>query len=99
MKLTGKALEDFTQWNSNKQFDMMLPFEYPTYLNALIIEWFDSVGIYIHIQPTELGDSLEFKAKVNEEDVCFGYGFLFFETRQQATEQAIIKANDIYNER
>ena len=46
MILTGKAKEDFIKWNGDKDFEMMLPFEYPTYLNALIIEWFDSIGIW-----------------------------------------------------
>lgn len=96
MILTGKALEDFTQWNSNKQFDMMLPFEYPTYLNALIIEWLDSVGVYIEIF-NEFGDFGMSIHRGSYKNPIESIGH--WKTRQEATEQAIIKANDIYNER
>lgn len=63
----------------------------------LIIEWFDSVGIYINIEyyhkrwylylipKTGIGNYL---IDMNE-----------FYSRQEATKQAIIKANEIYNEK
>lgn len=90
MILTGKAKEDFTKWNGDRQFDMMLPFEYPVYLNALIIEWFDSVGIYVNA----IGYNKHYF-----QPYCNRLLHEKYETRQEATIQAIIKANEIYNER
>ena len=50
MILTGKAKEDFIKTkigNEINLFESMLPI----YSNALIVEWFDSVGIYINTPP------------------------------------------------
>lgn len=100
MILTGRALEDFTKWNGDRQFDMMLPFEYPIYLNALIIEWFDSIGIYISINYVSFYDELRndkgFEAYVTNNGLSVKFRSL--KNRKAAAKQAIIKANDIYNE-
>lgn len=56
--------------------------------NALIIEFFDSVGIYI-----EVATEGEWDAYVNKEWVK-----TYCTDRAQATNEAIIKANDLYNE-
>ena len=59
-------------------------------LNALIIEWFDSVGIYITSDYFELNKG--FYSEILESN---------FEitkpTRQEALAEAIKKANEIYN--
>ena len=86
MLLTGKALKDFTDKHPTISF-MPLICEY-----ALIIEWFDSVGIYIGIQTEEIYEHTAFNACINESNLN-----QTFNSRQEATRQAIIKANDIYN--
>lgn len=70
-------------------------------INALIIEFFDSVGIYIEIQKQTRnyeGENivyfLSFIEEENIKDVNNDYLFL---TRQESTEEAIKKANEIYN--
>lgn len=62
--------------------------------NALIIEFFDSVGIYIEIHYSKrLGD--KFYCIINE---SINYNLTSYQdSRQEATIQAIKKANDLYN--
>lgn len=94
MKLTGKAKEDFNKWlieqypivrNINITEDKL----FVSLGKALIIEWFDSVGIYISINY----DSF------NEEFIYLidGYHLGSEETRTQATNSVIKIANDNYN--
>ncbi|QES93138.1 hypothetical protein F0358_10675 [Empedobacter brevis] len=88
MELTGKAKEDFEFWLFNRNH----PEEYynrelisKTCLNALIIEWFDSVDYLENTSLWEYCFEHEYSNKLGT------YKFII--------EQAIIKANDIYNER
>lgn len=92
--LTGKAKEDFLNKHGHKEHEID-----DLYLYALIIEWFDSVGIYI---------SIIVDLNFEDEDLMFFYNnvrynnnyicvTLDFKTRQEATESAITKANEIYN--
>lgn len=128
MILTGKAKEDFYKFltenypiSSNDAEKWFLAL-YDKFKNSLIIEWFDSVGIYIDIET----DFNYIYVKIKEcncdefccnEDNCYedriayftfiikNYNTSFddfystneFETRQEATEKAIIKVNEIYN--
>ena len=64
-------------------------------LNALIIEWFDSVGIYISISADKdlNTKSIDFLSFVG--DSMVGLAF----SRQEALIEAIKKANEIYNEK
>ena len=89
MILNGKAKEDFKEWAyySYVEDSGDLAMMRSTYRNALIIEWFDSVGIYVNITVT-------YGFNWNIE----GLGCSDFNTRKEATEQAIKKANEIYNE-
>lgn len=89
MILTEKALEDFRYKYNMSNFN-----EYSEVLqNALIIEFFDSVGIYIDIR-IEFNDSFVLKTFDSyAEDDYVGN----FSNRQDATIQAIKKANDLYN--
>lgn len=108
MILTGKAKEDFLKWFSNyseKNHSLKGLYDKDIYLdgvelpkeliNALIIEWFDSVGIYINIENLYYQSWWSYKVKIIpntfEEKVMV-------KTRSEATEQAIKKANGIYNE-
>lgn len=112
MALTGKAKEDFEIWYSRTESDMAHNLQKELFYSKAYIErysyyleWLDSVGIYIHIK--RFCQGLEFKewyyiisdtrgVYLNEhlsdcriKDDC----------RQEATKQAILKANEIYNER
>lgn len=96
MILTGKALEHYKIWFDKYYNDYWTYYQSKlTILNALIIEWFDSVGIYINIENLYYQSWWSYKVKIIpnifEEKVMV-------KTRQEATEQAIKKANEIYNE-
>ena len=97
MILTVKAKKDFILW-LNKQpvapYEVMLDDIPKCYLNSLIIEWFDSVGIYVNSSGLTL--SKTFISDVSVNDNC-EYNYDGFRTRKEATEQAIKKANEIYN--
>lgn len=96
MILTGKALEDFKKWkvdNMRLSTIEVLDFKYLSIVsqNAIIIEWFDSVGIHILITDFE-----------GEDYWCELNGLkhsILGKTRQEAITQVIIKANEIYNEK
>lgn len=99
MILTGKAKEDFIQW-SRKEYDKDLFCAFTsmpeTSQNALIIERFDSVGIKIFI--VDCGDEFYFKIKDYTDVICVVTNQKdISKTRSEATEQAIIKANEIIN--
>ena len=89
MILKGKAKEEFIKakiGNEINLFESMLPI----YKNALIIEWFDSVGIYITSDYLELNKGF-FSEILNENFE------IIKPTRQEALTEAIKKANEIYN--
>lgn len=92
MKLTGKAKQDFEQWCEDQLYDRFISQHHlseldETCLNALIIEFFDFIGIYINVLKYEE----KWKIIVNTQ---FKYTF---ESRQEAITEAIIKANELYN--
>ena len=104
--LTGKAEEAFARWlddysqNHHKKEwldndfyldEVYLPDEI---LNALIIEWLDSVGIYTEFEICHY--CIAYTLKDFKSTILYSC-YIGFETRQQATEQAIIKANELYN--
>ena len=71
--------------------------------NALIIEFFDSVGIILHtsydIVDKKWGYEIfnSFLYKKEEDNFNIPMIHNVFKTRQEAIKQAIIKANEIYN--
>ena len=96
MILTGKAKGDFVKWVYSEydyKYEHLKDF-YPLHLlDGLIIEWFDSVGIYVDVNKWSLSfwrSSIYYPYLKS-----LGCGF---STRQEATTEAIIKANEIYNE-
>ena len=99
MILTGKAKKDFNKW-LNSDEDILQGLDLfqlnNTCIYALIIEWFDSVGIYINPRYNEVSEEfmpqIRFKPIRNNDDPK-----PFYKTRQEATEKAIEKANEIYN--
>ena len=89
MILTGKCKEDFIKTkigNEINLFESMLPI----YKNALLIEWFDSVGIIITSDYFELNKG--FYSEILESNFE-----IIKPTRQEALAEAIKKANEIYN--
>lgn len=131
MILTGKALEDFKSFVFSHHGIGYSQLVSDTYLKALIVEFFDSVGYIINI----VDDSFNICNSCDNEDCegnCLEYSDSpccdyympsfetyirvysiqdnvgdykdydvegWFKTRQKATEKAILKANEIYNER
>jgi len=106
MILTDKCKEEFELWfrqkkaNSKFRFWMLIEIE-ESVLNALIIEFFDSFGIYISV---EVYGSPEFKIKyesivsIKSEDWYLQGQFSeIYLTRSEATQSAILKANEIFN--
>jgi len=95
--LTGKCKEDFEKWFEinypYKRYDLQIEL----YLNALIIEFFDSVGIYISVKCSFCSCNIwkYLVHEINFEDIELN--ILNFDSRQQATNEAIKKANLIYN--
>ena len=105
MILTGKAKEDFYKYiniEDYKLFDYVRKkYANEIVLNALIIEWFDSVGIYISINYVDFYDELRnntgFETYVTNKGLSVK--FRSVSSRQEAIKQAIKKANEIYNEK
>lgn len=104
MILTGKCKEDFLKTKIGSEvilFESMLPI----YQHALIIEWFDSVGYYFNTGLSFI-KSKPYKCELYTLDndnilgECYEFKGKFLSIKQlEATKQAIIKANEIYNER
>lgn len=68
-------------------------------LNHLIIEWFDSVGVTVDVMPI-LNNPLKFMPNtfwLEKEFSMTDEEVEYFESRQEATLEAIKKANEIYN--
>ena len=111
MILNGKAKEDFEKWyfenhcSSNIKFEDLLPHhiydvfgwlykQSLTIQNALIIEFFDSIEIIIQIH--NVCDDWWFRVKSKTKTIK-SEKYNEYKNRQQATKQAIKKANDLYN--
>ena len=102
MILTGKCIEEFLKKQDCGEawFDTHYM---PIFQNTLIVEWFDSVGIYISIEcyyDALLGYNRGFEAIVFDESGNTKYDCNpsdCFETRLEAINKAIEKANEIYN--
>lgn len=110
MILTGKAKEDFVKWYYSDIDRIIISVPELCYpkneiiQQALIIEWFDSVGVSIEIGTCPNGFT-------DDDTPIYYYDWKIyatyncceseeeFEIRQEATKQAIIKANQIYNDR
>ena len=105
--LTYKARRDFLEYHYNQVdfteeshedlWRLFLDSTEEIHQLASIIDWFDSVGIHIEtgIYPDDLGN-IEFSGSF--------FGFLggwdddtTYKTRQEATQAAIEKANELYN--
>ena len=103
MILTGKCREDFLNYCKQSESFMMTYAD--IYINALFIDWLDSVGIYISIESVfdnMLGYHRGFQVQIyqdGKQPISIDKDNDVFESRQQATEEAIKQANEIYNSR
>lgn len=94
MKLSGKSLEQFEKWYLTYFTDEDL-WEHNKKLTdsekyGVLVDWFDSVGIYINI----LGNGTHsFEVIINLNYETYG------QSRHEARAKAIEKANDLYNKR
>ena len=90
MILTGKAKEDFSKFYIDNNFDLNINFKNlpKIYQNALIVEFFDSVGIYINVELDYL--HLVWFPTINN-------NWTFEEVEFKTRQEAIKKANEIYN--
>lgn len=102
--MNGQAKIDFEKWlKLNHGYDFtMTTYLKEVMLNALIIEWFDTIGTWILINPVDNKDDWFFQ--ILEEDLMSPFFEVFisdadFRNRQQATEKAIEKAIILYNEK
>ena len=107
--LTGKAKEEFFNWLDNQGVNGIdiSNWEFEKFhllsnvsQNSLIIEWFDSVGIYI--MPEICSIKGIFTATIFHEKYRTKTGRTIsvienFNSRQEALTEAIKKANEIYN--
>ena len=97
MLLTDKTKEDFLKYYNNHSIRFLLSWtifeDLPLVVqNALIIEWLDSVGIIISVTYCKLSNGFDFLLYSEYYQVSSGT-----HTRPEATQQAILKANEIYN--
>lgn len=102
MKITGKAKVDFFEWiNSEYDFTENEFNElYPVNLKeSLIVEWLDSVGIYIEVGAICRNWDVQYDYNIQENNTLNGMNGHTFATRHEATQQAINKAIEIYNNR
>lgn len=96
MILNGKAKEDFIKTkigNEISLFESMLPI----YSNALIIEWFDSVGICIDRDCINMEMVITDFRDVKEKQTIIDCSLE--EPFPDWWKKAIKKANEIYNEK
>ena len=94
MILTGKSKEDFIKTkigNEINLFESMLPI----YKNALLIEWFDSVGICIDRDCINMEMVITDFRDINKEQFIIDCGLE--EPFPEWWKKAIKKANEIYN--
>jgi hypothetical protein len=112
MKLTEKCREDFEKWyfkthcQTSLKYEELMPhhkedvygwfyginlsFQYGIY-----VDFFDSVGIALQIYST---DYPKWFLNILQKGRYLTVVRETFKTRQEAREQAILKANEIYNE-
>ena len=111
MILNVKAKEDFEKWLFSNDILIKDGIYDETYLTDVfeelplnlqyssIIEWFDSVDIYISINYVDFYDELRndtgFETYVTNKGLSVK--FRSVSSRQEAIKQAIKKANEIYN--
>ncbi|MCT4024381.1 hypothetical protein HZP91_15320 [Elizabethkingia anophelis] len=106
--MEGKAKEafkkfcyenDYALFTEHKKYKDLAMFN-----NALKIEWLDSVNLFIEVYTTweSYNKVKQFSFKIvdeNDKILCDKWLSPYFNSRQEATEAAIKKAVEIFNER
>jgi hypothetical protein len=97
MILNGKAYEDFGDKSRYDYYEFTQLEELFQY--TLIIEWFDSVGLYIDVEffRKNVKDEPQFVSSTTDEWNGLQPLRIQFNSRKEAMKQAIIKARDMYN--
>lgn len=102
-KLTGKCLTSFNDWLGNKKHPawcMMFEGKGELTQNAYYIDFFDSVGIYIYPVPSLRVENRWNYRIFNPRELSMHQDIAYlYNTRQEATNKAIEKANELYNEK
>jgi len=107
MKLTGKCLEAFEKWKSNlhkkwvkEEDETCLYYGYSQFKElpqsmqyGVYVDFFDSVEVFIEKRIILVGDGIGGSTNRCEYTIKDQY----CDTRSETREQAIIKANEIYN--
>jgi hypothetical protein len=101
--LTDKAKKDFGRWHFERRtsvaefqnFDKLSE----TAQYAVIIEWFDSVGIYLQVGSYNNNPNRQFAFYIVNFDGSNPNFDCGFSNRIETTKEAITVANEIYNER
>lgn len=100
--MKGKAKKDFEKWYFERYqlTDVFRYFQFSKLSESMqygvIVDWFDSVGIYINDQADSVGEEVYYAVIVNNLK-CYSCGGI--ETRPQARQKAIDKAVSLYNNR
>ncbi|MDV3470857.1 hypothetical protein CMU02_08960 [Elizabethkingia anophelis] len=110
--MEGKAKEAFEKWFENNYLDNWMYYNRPensTIINALKIEWLDSVGILIFLKRMVLGHRdfafedwyfiITNKRGIHLNDFLDKECRINIDDRNLATEAAIKKAVEIFNEK
>ncbi len=92
--LTGKAKEEFLKFAEKKHWISSPFIERDILLQALILDWLDSVCIYVCSTAVFPIDQYGFSYSIDLKS-CYK----IYKTRQEAITEAIKKANEIYNEK
>ena len=105
MKLTGKAKEEFEKWfvesykNEINYGRVPMPSTLDRYIPSMqygvYVDFFDSVGVEVDITPQRKF----YEYQVSWSDSDYKYDRTSKKDRQEAREQAIKKANEIFNNR
>jgi hypothetical protein len=104
MILNGKAKELFYEWLEkihHPAWVMMFEGKSQTTQNAYYIKWLDSVGVYVLIYPVDTKDDWGYN--ILKEDIMSPFydacePISGFNTRPEATTEAIKKANELINQ-
>ena len=97
--LTGQAEIDFEKWHKRTHNHEVEYFK--LYIDSMqygvLVDWFDSVGIYVDVRHNEVSRKFYYtiSTKPMRDDIWCKPEL----PRPEARTQAIIKANEIYNEK
>lgn len=104
--LSGKAKDDFIKWHVLNESKKILIEQIENWYYSEIVEWLDSIGIYIHVKRFTHG--LEFKEwyfiitdyrGVHFNNHVSKESRILNDSRKEILNLAIKKANEIYNSR